>query len=115
MKISDRQLKNLCQEESPRMVKTLLETPYWLATLTADTNYERTHDDHDGTFEGNVAVFFDQMGDGFLVVDKAHKYLRFRTWGGGGMSLRVRNALMILAEAIRLDNEEIPQRSPQSS
>lgn len=35
--------------------------------------------------------------------------LRFRTFGGGGLSPRTRNALMILAEAIRRDKEERPQ------
>jgi hypothetical protein len=35
--------------------------------------------------------------------------LRFRTWAGGGHSLRVRQALMVLAEAIRRDNEDRPQ------
>lgn len=34
----------------------------------------------------------------------------FRTAGGGGRSLRTRNALMLLAEAIRLDNLERPER-----
>ena len=40
--------------------------------------------------------------------------LRFRT-GFGGMSPRARNALILVAEAIRLDNEQSPQHRPNPS
>jgi len=39
--------------------------------------------------------------------------LRFRNTFGGGNSERVRIALMILALAIKLDNEERPQYKPE--
>ncbi len=97
-------------------VKKVLEHPFWISTLRADATYERTHDDHDGTFEGKIAVSFDRMGDAWLTVDKSSTFgsaLRFRTFGGGGNSLRTRAALMILAEAIRLDNEERPENPPK--
>ncbi len=88
-----------------KTVKKLLETPYWLETLNPDFAYRRDHDDHDGEPKGGLMVMFDEWGDGHVATD-CHPWLRFRTYGGGGKSLRTRNALMILAEAIRLDNEE---------
>lgn len=94
-----------------KSIKKLLETPFWPTTLNCDVTYERVHDDHDGTFTGRVSVQFDRMGDAYLFVDKPEgiaNYLRFRTMGGGGMSPRVRTALLLLAEAIRLDNEDRP-------
>ena len=90
-------------------VRKILETPFWMPTLKTDTLYERTHDDHDGTFEGKIRVAFDMVGDAWVNTDRQGKDLRFRTFGGGGNSQRVRNALIILAEAIRLDNEERPE------
>lgn len=38
-----------------------------------------------------------------------HVYVEFCTYSGGGQSPRVRKALMVLAEAIRRDNEERTQ------
>lgn len=93
-------------------IKRILEISFWLPTLKTDTLYERTHDDHDGTFKGKIRVAFDMMGDAWVNVDRQGIDLRFRSWTGGGNSQRVRNALMILAEAIRLDNEEHPEPEP---
>lgn len=94
----------------------VLEHPFWIPTLKTDEFYTRTHDDHDGTSTGKLNVSVDQMGDVWLLVDPPDgfsKTLRFRTYGGGGNSMRVRNALMILAEAIRLDNLERPEPKQQ--
>jgi hypothetical protein len=88
-------------------IKKLLEVPFWPSSLTPNKPYTRLHDDHDGTHQGRIGVIFDQMGDAYIFSDH-QPFLRFRTWGGGGNSLRVRNALVILAEAIRLDNEDKP-------
>lgn len=94
----------------PSTIKSVLETPYWIPSLDVDTSYTRVHDDHDGTFEGKLIVSIDRQGDIWFTTDRSHfAMLRFRTWGGGGASPRTRNALMLLAEAIRLDNEEKPQ------
>jgi len=89
-------------------IKKILEEPFWIKTVSPNIGYTRLHDDHDGTFTGSVSVLFDEMGDARMTID-SREPIRFRTWGGGGMSLRVRTALLILAEAIRLDNEERPQ------
>jgi hypothetical protein len=91
----------------------VLENPFWIPTLATNTCYQRTHDDHDGTWSGKLNVMVDQMGDIWMTVDKPTTFgfsLRFRTYGGGGRSPRTRNALMLLAEAIRLDNLEKPER-----
>jgi hypothetical protein len=91
-----------------KTIKKILETPYWQPTLHPDTCYVRQHDDHDGEPLGGLRVFFDEFGDAYVSTD-LHPCLRFRTPMGGGQSERTRMALMILAEAIRLDNEERPQ------
>lgn len=106
-------MKILSTETLIKQTQNVLEQPFWIPTLETNTNYSRTHDDHDGTFTGKINIFIDEMGDIFLILDKPQNFtnsLRFRTYGGGGNSLRVRNALMILAEAIRLDNLEKPEQ-----
>ena len=72
--------------------------------------YSRLHDDHDGTMQGSIVVSFNpRVGDVWVDVrHPEHSTLRFRDWNGGGRSLRVRNALVLLALAIKLDNDEKP-------
>lgn len=96
-----------------KSVKKMLETPFWIANLDTHTAYRRQHDDTDGEPKGGLMVMFDMMGDAYISTDN-HPWLRFRTFGGGGRSERTRTALMILAEAIRLDNAERPQEATQS-
>lgn len=93
-----------------KQIKKILDDSFWPETLQTEINYQRVHDDCDGVRKGSLNVYVDTMGDVWFTCDVAHQSLRFRTWGGGGMSLRVRNALLILAEAIRLDNEGRPQK-----
>ena len=79
--------------------------------LEAQTLYQRTHDDHDGTFEGKIMLQVTPDGDMWLITDK-HRgpALRFRTpMIGGGHSPHVFSALRILAYAIILDNKEHPE------
>ena len=94
------------------MVKKILETPFWIDTLGTEEVYQRVHDDHDGTFEGRICISISSDGDVWLSTDK-HRGppLRFRCELGGGASPRVRNALLILAEAIRLDNLDRPEKT----
>lgn len=91
--------------------KLLDEGLPWPAELQANTVYERVQDDHDGTQEGKIKVGFTQDGDAWVTTDK-HRgpTLRFRTLLGGGNSVRVRNALVLLALAIHLENEEDRKR-----
>ncbi len=87
----------------------VLNNPFWPTGLSVDEQYLRLHDDHDGTREGRMIVGFTRDGDAWLSTDQ-HRgpVLRFRTMIGGGRSLRVRNALVLLALAIKLDNEALP-------
>ena len=91
-------------------VRRVLETPFWIQGLEKNAMYERLHDDHDGEHKGTIQVAFSDDGDVWVTADLCFpgQMLRFRTFTGGGLSLRTRNALMILAEAIKRDNEERP-------
>ena len=93
-----------------RAMKTLLEGEYWPTTLSTEGAYVRRHDDTNGEtgIEQELAVTFSPDGDAWIMLPGMTS-LRFRTWAGGGMSLRVRKGLMVLAEAIRRDNAERPQ------
>jgi hypothetical protein len=83
---------------------------YWLQTLDTRTGYTRRHDDTDGKrdHEQDLTVVIGPDGDCWVTAGGGQG-LRFRTYAGGGQSLRTRQALMVLAEAIRLDNQDRPQ------
>lgn len=91
-----------------KAMDTLLEGAYWPGTLVSRTAYVRVQDDCDGDLSQCLSVGFSQDGDAWIQTH-GPMTLRFRSLGGGGMSLRVRNALLVLAEAIRRDNEDRPQ------
>jgi hypothetical protein len=93
-------------------IRKLLENLAWPEGLEARTIYERLHDDTDGEDEGRLRVIIGHDGDAWVSIPDVRpgKGLRFRTYQGGGCSLHTRAALLILAEAIRLDNEERPRR-----
>jgi hypothetical protein len=92
-----------------RAQNTLLNGAYWPKTLEARATYARRHDDTDGlrTADQYLAVTVGVDGDAWISVGATS--LRFRTYFGGGMSLNTRNALLLLAEAIRRDNDELTQ------
>ncbi len=81
----------------------------WPDTLAPEELYSRQHDDTDGDAAGILGVMFDHQGDAYVSMD-VPRWLRFRTgeFGGGGRSPRTRAALLVLADAIRLDNLEKP-------
>jgi hypothetical protein len=93
-----------------RAMNTLVEGYYWPTSLEPQSGYTRRHDDTDGKrgIEEDLTVSIGPDGDMWVVVAGAAP-LRFRSDAGGGQSLRVRNALLVLAEAIRRDNNERPQ------
>ncbi|MEK7552697.1 MAG: hypothetical protein AAB505_01150 [Patescibacteria group bacterium] len=75
----------------------------------------RLHDDHDGTFEGELYVVIEENGDILVSAERgcSTRPLRFRApMLGGGMSPRTWNALRILALAIELDNRHGPIKKP---
>lgn len=94
-----------------RALNTLLDGAYFPATLQSGVLYQRVHDDCDGDTLQTLGVAIAPDSDVHVVlpISRDVDSLRFRTYFGGGMSLRVRNALLVLAEAIRRDNEERPQ------
>lgn len=96
------------EDVTARKIKALLNHPFWLDTLDEKSAYERQHDDTDGEPTGILGVMFGPDGDAYVSID-FHPTLRFRTEVGGGGSQRTRNALILLAEAIRLDNADRPQ------
>jgi len=81
--------------------------------LKLGSHRTRTHDDHEGTFEGKVGVYIGPDGDAYLTSDQQPP-LRFRNYFGGGRSPRVYNALLILAKAIDMDNAERPEQAPNN-
>ena len=101
--------REISTERLVKDARRVLENPFWIPDLNGNDFFERLHDDHDGTFTGRLQVFFNSVGDIYISTDKHHgPALRYRTEGGGGLSQRTRNALMILAWAIKLDNEKKP-------
>ena len=107
-------MREISQERLNKDVRRVLDNPLWPSGLHADEVYSRIHDDHDGTRQGILSVYFEpHTGDAFVQIDIHHGLaLRFRTEIGGTQSPRVHNALRILAKAIQLDNEARPDGNP---
>jgi len=76
--------------------------------------FTRRQDDTDGERgpEQYLSVGFTADGDAW-VFQNAGPVLRFRKEEGGGLSPRLQRALMVVAEAIRRDNEARPQSAPE--
>ncbi len=104
-------MPEVSQERLMKDLRRILENPFWIDSLETNTTYSRLHDDRDGTKTGSINVIFSEDGDTWIKIE--HEIpggsLRFRNDFGGGESLRVRNALIMLALAIDLDNQERPQ------
>jgi len=105
-------IRELLKTSPQEVTRVLLEESFWLSTVKTNVLYQRFEDD---SRLGHIGVAFSPDSDGWIEIfsqpdpDEGTSVFRFRTYFGGGQSLRVRNALMILAEAIRLDNAEKPQ------
>ncbi len=101
-------MKRLNPDKIPELIQQILTSDFWLHTLSTTKFYTRTHDDCDGDTSQKLCVGFTPDGDGWIQT-RSPTPLRFRMPGqGGGLSPRTRVALLILAEAIRLDNEDRP-------
>jgi hypothetical protein len=93
----------------------ILENPFFVDGLEAEETYSRIHDDTDGTGEGAINIKISQDGDVWVQLQATHNGapLRFRQpFFGGGQSPRTKQALLFLALAIKLDNEDCPQSFP---
>jgi hypothetical protein len=106
-------LRRVIQQSPADVIRLLLEENYWPKTIETKTLYQRYEDDSP---RGTLGVGFSDDADGWIEIistpdeDDFHLSMRFRMpFVGGGQSPRVRNAIGILAEAIRLDNEDHPQ------
>jgi hypothetical protein len=85
------------------VIHRLLENEIDTANIPIATPITRTQDDCDGDLKGAISVTIMPDGDVHLRFLKPGSK-RFRTFAGGGESQRTRRALVILAEAMRLDN-----------
>lgn len=107
--------ENFCHDctapDMSAIVKRLLESYFWLPTLVSNTRYSRQHDDTDGNpHDGWLHVMIGEDGDAWILTTVGGESMRFRMpMIGGGRSQHTRTALVILAEAIRMDNEARPQ------
>lgn len=113
-----RLIAKLVSEHPDEVMDALLERSFWPRFLRANDEYRRHGDDDtsylrivfsgDGDACPNV-YHVEQVGDPRNPLSTP----RYRTHFGGGESLRTRRALLILARAIALDNEQNPQRRPR--
>ena len=113
-KALERKLRKICEEHPEEVIRVLLEAAFWPKSLKTNTQYSRYDDD---TYMGHISVVFSGDSDGWLDImsekDPEDMFShRFRNFFGGGQSERVRNAILILAMAIKLDNEDRPQHRP---
>lgn len=95
-------------------LEVLLESDYSIRSLETDLYYMRRHDGVDGGEENEndpsqyLSLYIDVMSDACISIPpkkKANEW-RFRNYWGGGQSLRVFRALVVLMEAIRRDNDK---------
>ncbi len=99
-------MEEVSLERLVKDARRVLESPFWIPELSSGESYEILPDDQDGTGKGVLSItFLPKTGDATISIDNRPP-IRFRGSFGGGKNLRVRNALMLLALAIKLDNQE---------
>ena len=90
-----------------QVIEELLDTPFWPPGIDTNTIYQVQTDDTDGKPDyGILMVQFSVDGDAWVSQSTQMGLpdnIRFRNWGGGGHHLRVRNAICVLAMAMKLD------------
>lgn len=106
----ENQIKTLVDRYPEQVMNALLARPYWPQEVRTQIRYVRISDDNHGV----LSVAFSPDGDGWVdVFAKPDPHepgsMRFRTSVGGGGSPHTRNALLMLAAAMRLDELEHPQ------
>jgi hypothetical protein len=92
------------------VINALLTSSFWPKGLNTKTRYTRMGDDD----QSILSIAFSDDGDGWVeAVSKPDPDLpqasRFRTGMGGGSSHATRNALLILAVAMTMDERSFPQ------
>jgi hypothetical protein len=87
-------------------IEKILNTPFWPIDIETCTPYFRTQDDCDGNEMTGIEIAFSKDGDAWVKTYPSGQPNRFRVPGqGGGHSPRTRMALLILAKAIKMDEE----------
>lgn len=94
---------------SQKDINKVLNMNYWPTKLETMEPYFVSHDDNNGDETKGLQVTISPDGDAWV---KTHcpinESCRFRMPGiGGGRCPKIRNALLVLAEAIRQEREEI--------
>lgn len=91
-------------ETRQQQIKDILESSFWLDEIESTVVYQ-TEDDDSPPNEAWLQVVFSNDGDAWVakITDSPIKSIRKRTHAGGGRDLRTRQALMILAYAMKLD------------
>ncbi|HXK37980.1 MAG TPA: hypothetical protein VJ579_02850 [Candidatus Paceibacterota bacterium] len=106
--------KTIPLSKIPDTIRALLDSEFGMLELSGERTVHRLHDEHGGTGQGELHVHFLPNADMVISItgdeEEVSPSLRFRSYEGGGHSLRTRNALFILLEAIRLDNLDRPDR-----
>jgi|GEM_PF-2137644 len=86
-------------------VTKILEGDFKLPSVEFGQSFKRIHDDNDGLATG-LSLKIDMDGNIKVDVDAEFMSARYRTYIGGGRSLRTRNALMVLALAMEKDSQD---------
>jgi len=121
-------IERLLLEDYDVVIQTVLEHLKWPVDVKTDVEYFVNEDDSDGARRG-IGVRFLSNGDGVINLKECiieshfaqsdifstspHVY-RFRNWFGGGRSLYVHKALLILAHAVMIDKDEEVIIEPES-
>ena len=88
-----------------KQIDKVLSEPYWPPNLQTGQSYVTTHDDNDGDPKsGMLCVQFSVDGDAWIEII-GRGPLRFRMMDGGGKFTKIRNAILLLSEAIRQDGD----------
>lgn len=95
--------KELSQSEK---IKRFLDNLYWPETLSANEVYS-TEDDDSEPGKTKMMVQISNDGDAWVNIlsNPSFKHIRKRTYSGGGRDKFTRLALIVLAEAMRIDAE----------
>lgn len=95
-------------EVTTKLLKKILNSPFYPPELETNVGYFRTQDDCDGDTHEGICVSIGTDGDVFISArHRPMQSCRYRMpMVGGGRSPRTRLALLILALAIKLDDEE---------
>lgn len=102
---------DLLMQEPSEVIRAILERPFWPRQLNVGTEYTRLGDDTSGELTVAIAPDADAWITVFSKPDPEEfgQSHRFRSGFGGTENEEVRNALLVLAMAIKLANEKHPQ------